>query len=298
MKVPILSCFIISILTPIAVISPTAAADPPTMPKWTASVTGGGEALLTYDARPDYVGEEVFHAAGPVQPSGTAGSVRCLNGLTGSQIWRVNIYGIGDTATMQMADVDNDGKMEILVALQHPGGLYVLNAEDGSILWNAPGTYNGHPGYFTPIGGRIDGSGVVGDTDCDGTKDIFIGVMAYETVPSSGKIIHFEWDGSTFIELGRFQVWHPCAGGLSLGDTDNDGVTELYMNERDAYFGDGSWGRGTTCFDVWNGTHDVFDVRWRIYDWGASSNIPMLVDVNKDGQLDIVTTNQGEALWF
>ncbi|MDQ1281313.1 MAG: Flg new 2 protein [Thermoproteota archaeon] len=266
--------------------NPGGPAHPYLTPKWTASVSGGGEALLTADVRSDYAGEEVFHAGGPVQPSSTAGSVRCFSGQTGNQIWRTNIYGIGDTATMQMADVDRDGRLEILVALQHPAGLYILNAEDGSILWNAPGTYNGHPGYFTPIGGRIDGSGVVGDTDGDGYHDIFIGVMAYEKQPTTGKIIHYEWSGSTIVERGRVQVWHPCAGGLSLGDTDNDGVFELYMNERDVYFGDGSWGRGLTSFWANNLT-----LRWRIYDWGASSDIPMLADVNKDGIVDVVSTN-------
>ncbi|MDQ1280451.1 MAG: trimeric autotransporter adhesin, partial [Thermoproteota archaeon] len=272
-------------------------------PKWTASVSGGGEALLTAEVRSDYAGEEVFHAGGPVQPSSTAGSVRCFSGQTGNQIWITNIYGIGDTATMQMADVDNDGRLEILVALQHPSGLYILNAEDGTILWNAPGTYNGHTGYFTTgpssttrLGGRIDGSGVVGDTDGDGNLDIFIGIMAFEKQPTTGAIIHYEWNGSTFVERGRTQVWHPCAGGLSLGDTDNDGIPELYMNERDVYFGDGSWGRGTTSFTVWNGAADVFEKRWDIYDWGASSDIPMLADVNKDGILDVVSTNLGRGI--
>jgi hypothetical protein len=134
---------------------------------------------------------------------------------------------------MQMADLDLDGKMEIMVALQMPSGLYVLNAEDGSILWNAPGVNGGYAGYFTRsaisstiLGGRIDGSGVVADTDRDGTPDIFIGVMGYEKDPTTGAIIHLEWNGSTFVERGRTQVWHPCAGGLSMGDTDNDGTPE------------------------------------------------------------------------
>jgi len=294
----------VSMIIPFSTFGFGSAEDPPNITlKWTGYVSGGGEALLAYDAVPGVAGEEVFHAGGQVQPSTTNGSVTCLNGRTGAQIWKRSIRGVGDTATMQMADVDLDGKMEILVALQHPSGLYILNAEDGSILWRAPAQYNGYYGYFnrsgtitTPLGGRIDGSGVVGDTDGDGTPDIFIGIMAYEEQPETGAIIHFEWNGNTFVERGRVQVWHPCAGGLSLGDTDNDGIPELFMNERDAYFGDGSWGRGTTCFNVWNGVTDVFEVRWRIYDWGASSDIPMLADVNNDGQIDVVSTNLGRGI--
>lgn len=94
------------------------------------AVTGGGEALLTADVRPDILGEEVFHAGGPVQPNSTAGSVTCLNGITGNQIWESFIYGIGDTATMQMADVDRDRNFEIIVTLQAPsaGQWYLLQA--------------------------------------------------------------------------------------------------------------------------------------------------------------------------
>ena len=262
-------------------------------PKWRGFVAGGGEALLTADVLSQYGGEEVFHAGGPVQPSSSPGRVTCMNGRTGEEIWRASIIGIGDTATIQMADIDSDGRLEIVVTLQHPGGLYVLNAEDGSILWRAPGTYNGNLGYITPIGGRIDGSGVIGDVDADGNMDIFIGVMAYEEQPQTGKLIRYEWNPAqnALVEQVRTTVWHPCAGGLSLGDTDNDGTFELYMNERDVYFGDGAWGRGLTSFWAVNLTK-----RWDIYEWGASSDIPMLADVNKDGIVDVVTTNLGTGV--
>ncbi|NLF89069.1 hypothetical protein GX563_09635 [Candidatus Bathyarchaeota archaeon] len=278
-------------ITLAAIWNPSGASHPYLTPKWTGYVAGGGEALLTADVRPDIAGEEVIHAGGPVQPSSSPGRVTCLNGRNGNEIWRRSIVGIGDTATLQMADIDGDGRLEILVTLQHPAGIYILNAEDGSILWRASGTYNGNPGYITPIGGRIDGSGVIGDTDDDGYLDLYIGVMAYETQPRTGKLIRYEWTGTTIAERARTTVWHPCAGGLSLGDTDNDGTYELYMNERDVYFGDGSWGRGLTSFWANNLTK-----RWCIYDWGASSNIPMLADVNRDGVVDVVSTNLGTGV--
>jgi uncharacterized repeat protein (TIGR02543 family) len=293
--------FGISLIIPVITIPTTSAAawsgdgqtHPYLTPKWRGFVAGGGEALLTADVLSNYGGEEVFHAGGPVQPSTTPGRVTCLNGRTGDEIWRRSIIGIGDTATIQMGDIDGDGKLEIIVTLQHPAGVYVLNAEDGSILWRAPGTYNGNPGYITPIGGRIDGSGVIGDVDGDGNMDFFIGVMAYEKQPQTGKLIRYEWDPAqqTVVERARTTVWHPCAGGLSLGDTDNDGTFELYMNERDVYFGDGAWGRGLTSFWAVN-----LSKRWDVYHWGASSNIPMLADVNKDGVVDVVSTNLGTGV--
>lgn len=249
----------------------TATAATPLSLKWTGYVSGSAEALLIADVRSDIPGEEIFHA-------GSGGRVTCLNGRTGAQLWSKPISGIGDTCQIHMDDFDNDGNLEIVVPLQHPAGVYILHAEDGNIMFseNSLG------------GGRIDSSPVSGDIDNDGYPELYVGIMAYETQPETGKIIHYEWSSTAnrMVERGRVQVWHPCAGGLSLSDTDNDGRVELYMNERDAYFGDGSWGRGIVSF--WA---DTLEVRWQVYSWGASSNIPMLADVNKDGILDVVTTD-------
>ncbi|MCJ7770742.1 hypothetical protein MUP37_04095 [Candidatus Bathyarchaeota archaeon] len=101
-------------------------------PKWAGYVAGGGLALVTADVLSEYDGEEVFHAGGPAQPSSTPGRVTCLSGTTGAVIWTTSIYCIGDTATLQLADVNNDGRFEIIVTLQDPAGLYILNAENGS----------------------------------------------------------------------------------------------------------------------------------------------------------------------
>ena len=116
---------------------------------------------------------------------------------------------------------------------------------------------------------------------------------AFGYEPTTGKVIRYEWNSGTnaLWSVIVSTVWHPCAGGLSLADTDNDGIWELYMNERDVYFGDGSWGRGIMSFWAENLTE-----RWALYGWGASSNIPMLADVNKDGILDIVSTDLGSGV--
>lgn len=281
--IKLLNCFLLVILTVSLLVSfsslEVASAAPTALSrKWAGYVAGGGEALLTADVRSDIAGEEVFHAGGPVAPN-SGGRVTCLNGRTGAQIWTRRITNVGDTCQIHMTDMDNNGDLEIIVPLQQPAGVYILHAENGNTMFSA-----------TSLGGgRIDSSPVSGDVDRDGYPDMFIGVMGYEEVePINGKVIRYEWNPSTnsIVERDRVTVWHPCAGGLSLCDTDNDGRIELYMNERDVYFGDGSWGRGIVSF--WA---DTLDVRWQIYDWGASSNIPMLTDVNKDGVIDVVCTD-------
>jgi hypothetical protein len=264
-------------------------------PKWIGYVAGGGESLLIADI--DLAaGMEVIHASGPVQPSSSPGRVTVLNGNNGYQLRNTTIYGLGDTAQIQMADVDQDGLLEIIVPLQHPAGLYILNAEDLSTLWRPEGTNSyGRVGFFqNPSGGRQDCSPVVGDVDGNGYPDIFVGIMAYLEYPQTGSLRRLEYDPGedTIVERAIYTVWHPCAGGLSLGDTDNDGIFELYMCDRHVYFGgDGSWGRG-----LWSFWATDLTPRWRVYDWSMSSNIPMLADVNKDGIQDVVAANLGEGV--
>ena len=79
-------------------------------------------------------------------------------------------------------------------------------------------------------------------------------------------------------------TWRPCSGGLSLADTDNDGVFELYQGDRGIYYGDGNYGGGERSWWAENLT-----IRWSRLDALTSSQAPALVDVNGDGILDVVT---------
>lgn len=276
---------------------PTASAADPTLltRKWTGYVAGGGEALLIANIRPDVPGEEIVHVGGGVQPASGPGRVSVLRASDGVRIASVTHEGIGDTCQAQMADVDNDDRLEIIVPLQQPAGLVIYNSEDLSILWEASGSYSGYSGYFTnPDGGRCDSSPVIGDIDDDGYADIFISSMAYALTPATGTLRHLEYDpeAGTFVQRHMRVVWHPCAGGLSLADTDTDGRWELYMADRgQTGFQDGAWGRGLRSF--WA---DDLTSRWDVYDNHMSSNIPMIADVNKDGILDIVATDLSRAV--
>ncbi|TRZ47976.1 MAG: hypothetical protein D4S01_11250, partial [Dehalococcoidia bacterium] len=280
----LVSSFLVAILP----VSQVSAADPTELTrKWTGYVAGGGESLLIYDAIPEIAGEEIFHAGGGPKPMEPGGSVTCLNGRNGNVIWKTGqggvpaVNGIGDTCQIHMADMDNDGDMEIVVPLQSPSGLYILHAEDGSVMFSDT----------TLGGGRIDSSPVSGDVDGDGYPDLYVAIMAYLDSPETGHLIHFEYNGANIVERNRRVVWHPCAGGVSLADTDNDGTWELYMADRSqGGFVDGSWGRGLRSFWAENLTS-----RWDVYDNMMSSNIPMLADVNRDGILDVVATDLSRA---
>jgi hypothetical protein len=267
---------ILGLLVNVCAVIPSVYSQPSVLTlKWEAYGTpGGGESLLIADVRADYDGMEIFYAG---IGSGNVSEVVCLNAENGSLIWNSSVPGVGDTVQIQMGDVDNDGNLEIVAPMIHPAGLYVLHAENGEIMWSKGPI---------PAWGRVDCSPVIADIDGDGYPTIFFATMAFTEQPNTGKLIAFEYDPveSTIVERYRRIIWHPCSGGLSIADTDNDGVHELYMGDRNPYNNDGGWGKG--CRSFWA---ENLSSRWDLYDWHTSSNIPMIADVNKDGVLDIVT---------
>ena len=176
---PIISVLLLilmaSMIVPFSTFGVASAADEPTMltRKWTGYVAGGGEDLLIANILDSSPGMEIIHVGGGVQPSSGAGRVSVLRASDGARILTTTHEGIGDTCQAQMADIDNDGKLEIIVPLQQPAGMVIYNSEDLSILWEAPSTYSGDPGYFNnPTGGRINSSPVIGDIDGDGYLDM------------------------------------------------------------------------------------------------------------------------------
>ncbi len=83
-------------------------------------------------------------------------------------------------------------------------------------------------------------------------------------------------------------TWRACSGGLSLGDTDNDGVFELYQGDRDMDYRDGGYGKGVKSY--WA---DDLTERWIRLDDLTSSQAPVLADVNGDGIKDVITGMYG-----
>jgi hypothetical protein len=122
---------------------------------------------------------------------------------------------------------------------------------------------------------------VAGDIDGDGDLEIY---QASQDVAVAGG-----YDGTVtmFDHLGNILhqtfSWRSCSGGLSLGDTDSDGVFELYMGDRQMGYRDGGYGKGTRSFWAENLTE-----RWNRLDYLSSSQAPVLVDFNGDGIKDVL----------
>jgi len=236
--------------------------------KWIAKTGFGGvSGVLAADINKDGI-DEVLYAG--------KGGVIALNGKDGSTIWKVVDSSIGDHAQPQMADLNNDGILEIIIPLESPAGLLVLYANNGSTYWRLQSGL-GKETYASPVVFDIDGNGY--PTIFIASTDISSGLSG------TGRISAVSYDGRI---LYQNFVWRPCSGGLSIADTDGDGEFEIYMGERNMYlndpqYGDNDYGKGVVSFWARNLT-----IRWYRPEIFCSSQIPMIADVNNDGILDII----------
>jgi len=235
--------------------------------KWVATnLPRGVSGVLAADVNGDGI-EEVIHAG--------RGGVVVLNGTNGGVLWSFSDSSIGDHVQAQMADLNKDGILEIIVPLESPSGILALHANNGTTYWRTTG-----------LGGGIVSSPVVFDIDGNGYPTIFVGSQdIYQGLQSTGRVTSLSHDGRV---LHQAFSWRPCSGGLSIADTDADGEFELYMGDRHMYlnspeYGDNDYGKGVQSFWAKNLT-----LRWSRPEIFCSSQIPMLADVNRDGVLEVI----------
>jgi hypothetical protein len=225
---------------------------------------------------------EIIITGGPII-NGTwsnDGSVTVLDGSSGKILWqttssKIPKIGIDPRTPFDVIDLNKDGLLEIVI-YSHNGPL-VLRGSDGSLFWrrmDVPGDAN---------------FGAVCDIDADGYVEVFIDsgdgpYRGYDYITS------LTYDGRI---ISQTICWHPCWGGLSIGDPAFNGTFILYEGDRSINFNPdtdpykyGGWGvralDARTLTPLWNDS-DIL----------CSSHVPMLADVDRDGMLDIVVAHQG-----
>ena len=294
-------------------------ADPEITQKWvynTGSGAGSGESSpVIADLLPGVPGEEVLYVG--------VDTVRCINGITGEEEWRYSNGAIGWNVQPQMEDINNDGAYEIVIPLMYPTGILVLNG-DGTLYWQRNGI-GGSSITSKPLLVDPDGDGYFMIFACPEDVRGYSDVDNPENDPAvpdnmwggyTGRIWAFNYDGreindglwgsaggvrdisgeywDTDGDLDELYYqwfgWRPCSGGFSMADTDNDGLFELYQNDRDMYYSDGSHAKGTIAWE-WSNELQQLSLKWYQPDMLVSSHAPMIVDVDKDGVLDIVAAH-------
>jgi outer membrane protein assembly factor BamB len=158
-----------------------------------------------------------------------------------------------------MADVDGDMLPEIAFSTyRNDERIIVLNAEDGSILWE----------YHT--GGCNDVAPLISDVDLDGELEIVLpGSCNPKTFCFDARTGAVEWITNT----------HGSDSPPTVADLDNDGMPEILHGEF------GGW---ILCLNGEDGS-----VNWNILVDGNSwiQTAPTILDIDLDGQLDFVVAN-------
>jgi hypothetical protein len=266
---------------------PASAAETVLTAKWSRTSMGtnweGG--LVIGDVTGDNA-EDIVYAGGGND------IIQVLNGATGATIATYTNTRISQYCQPQLYDVNGDGILDILVPLYSRPGLAVVTYDGDSTLsalWvrDTQGTGGSGSCMSKPVAGDING---------DGHPEIYIACQdvspAYNfnnatgvPVPTpdgyDGTVTMFDYQGN--IVAQNFN-WRSCSGGLSLADTDNDGEFELYMGDRGMYYGDGNYGKGTIAYWARN-----MSIIWQRLDFLSSSQAPVLVDINGDGVLDVLS---------
>ena len=127
------------------------------------------------------------------------------------------------------------------------------------------------------------------DIDGDGYPEIYF--LTEDTIPDpySGNID--DYDGALYMldhngnVLRQTWVWHPCWGGAAIGDYNDDGVFEIYVNDRRNGYHGMTESKGIQAYNA-----HTLEFLWGRPDLQHSSPHPVLADVLGNSNLEVVAT--------
>ena len=216
--------------------------------------------------------------------------------------WRVTL-GMAKNSTPALADLDLDGRTDLVIAAAGENVLYRL-ADGGEVMWKIP--------LPAPVTAGV----TLGDVDRDGTLDILVAcgpqMLCYdargqlkwsfqttEEIDSFATIADLDGDGQPEIIFGandnflhvlrsdgsekwRFATKSWIVGGVSVADLDGDGKLEIIF---------GSMDFNVYCLNAGGAQ------KWRYEteDWVASS--PVVADVDGDGKLETLISSDDGHLY-
>jgi GR25 family glycosyltransferase involved in LPS biosynthesis len=206
------------------------------------------------------------------------GKAYCVNGKTGALIWQYYNSEIIYHSPFEIGDLNNDGIPEMVISGRettiNQGKTIALHANDGSVYW----IINQESGGKYLCIADIDGNHRPYVYICSGDFDH--GINGY------GRLRKLR--GTDGAVLKEVFVWRPCWGGISCADSDNDGKFEIYITERMAdYRREGQLCLGMQCYDA-----ETLDLLWYQDGITCSSHTMVLADVNNDGILDALASQQ------
>ena len=191
---------------------------------------------------------------------------------------------VGNSSAPSFADIDGDGDQDLVLGASD-GTLRVYQNDGNGVFAELTGANNPFDGL--DFGSESDPS--LADIDGDGDVDLIVGSF------TSGVRVALNDGSGTFsvLSLQNTPFINPIFGSatkIALGDIDNDGDADVVIGELlgtlETWIND-----GTGTFTALTGANNPFNG----VDVGTLAN-PHLIDLNGDGDLDLVVGSTNGAL--
>jgi len=229
--------------------------------KWLATWSGGHYHPVMGDIDSD----------GTMEIVATGRELTIIDGKTGEIEWSTNEIGSWPCQAI-LVDINNDGEPEIVSGYS---GLRVGCWDgDGTLLWTS----------LRVRGATFPGTPLTA-WDIDGTGQPYIFVVTLDTTsPFTARISKIDYQGNIVAESAI--CYKPCWGGLALADADFNGWYEIYLGDRASRGGPDGITNGLSCYNA-----TTLETMWTRPDLYHSTPAPVLIDVDGDGQLDVIGSN-------
>ena len=222
----------------------------------------------------------------------TNGTVGVLFGNGDGTFQSPVAYGAGgvDTFAVALADVNGDGKLDLLVANACNNNSSCNNGSVGVLLGNGDGTYQAATAYGSA--GLYADAVAVGDINGDGNPDLVVTNECNGNSCTNGTygVLLGNGDG-TFQTAVSYNSGGVTATSVALADVNGDGKLDLLLTNQCS---DNNCTTGQVAVLLGNGD-GTFQSPVTYGTSGLYAGSLAVADINGDGKLDLLVTDQCES---